>query len=123
MKRKKEFRQSQSARKNLSIFTSSVNPETWKYYVALAVIVLISFIIYLPVFHNGFLSWDDNTYIKDNPLIYSFNLKEIFSQNVLGNYHPFTILILALENYFFGLSATGYHTVNLLLHLLNVILV
>jgi protein O-mannosyl-transferase len=123
MKRKKENRLPQAGKKNPTINTKAVNPETWKYYVALAVIVLISFFIYLPVFHNGLLSWDDDTYIKNNPLIYSFNLKEIFSTYVLGNFHPFTILILSLEYHLFGLSATGYHTVNLLLHLLNVILV
>lgn len=56
-------------------------------------------------------------------MIYSIDLKEIFSRYVLGNYHPFTILTLALEYHLFGLSPTGYHAVNLLLHLLNVILV
>lgn len=41
----------------------------------------------------------------------------------MGNYHPFTILTFAIEYYFFGLNETGYHTVNLLLHLMNAILV
>jgi len=97
--------------------------ETWKYYVALAIIVLISFVAYLPVLNNGFVLWDDDIYIQNNPLIYSINLKEIFSKYVLGNYHPLTILTLAIEYHFFGLNETGYHTVNLLLHLINVILV
>ncbi len=98
-------------------------PETWKYYGALAIIVLISFIAYLPVLNNGFVLWDDDIYIQNNPLIYSINLKEIFSKYVLGNYHPLTILILAIEYHFFGLNETGYHAVNLFLHLINVILV
>jgi protein O-mannosyl-transferase len=97
--------------------------ERWKYYSALALIIVISFIAYLPVFHNGFLEWDDTAYIGKNPLIFSINLKDIFSQNVMGNWHPFTILTLALEYHLFGLNAAGYHSVNLLLHLLNVILV
>jgi protein O-mannosyl-transferase len=99
------------------------NPDQWKYYGALAVILVLSFIAYLPVLHNGLLSWDDHSYIQDNPLIYSFNLGDIFSQNVKSNYHPLTILTLAIEYQFFGLNATGYHAFNLLLHLLNVILV
>jgi protein O-mannosyl-transferase len=123
MKSKKESRQHKAVAKNPVIAIKAVNPETWKYYIALAAILIISFFIYLPVFHNGFLSWDDNTYIKDNPLIYSINLKEIFSHYVLGNYHPLTILTLAIEYQFFGLNPTGYHAVNLLLHLLNVMLV
>jgi Tfp pilus assembly protein PilF len=123
MKRIKEYKHHQAGIKNLQKAGQIASIDSWKYYGALFIIILISFIIYLPVFHNGLLTWDDDAYIKDNPLIYSFNLKEIFSQNVMGNYHPFTILILALEYHLFGLSATGYHAVNLLLHLLNVILV
>lgn len=87
------------------------------------IIVLISFLAYLPVLHNGLLDWDDYGYIKNNPLIFSINLKEIFSHNVMWNYHPLTILTLAVEYHFFGLNETGYHAVNLSLHLLNVILV
>ena len=92
-------------------------------YIALAVIILITIIAYLPVFHNGLLNWDDEGYIKNNLLVHSFNLKEIFSQYVKGNWHPVTILILAIEYHFFGLHAIGYHSVNLLLHLINVVLV
>jgi protein O-mannosyl-transferase len=123
MKRKNELKRRHAGNKNAPKFAKVASPEKWKYYIVLAIIVLISFFIYLPVFHNGLLTWDDDAYIKNNPLIYSFNLKEIFSQNVMGNYHPFTILTFAIEYHFFGLSATGYHAVNLLLHLLNVILV
>jgi tetratricopeptide (TPR) repeat protein len=123
MKRKKELKQHQVGKKNAPKLGKVASPEQWKYYVALAIIVLISFFVYLPVLHNGLLSWDDDSYIKNNPLIYSINLKEIFSQYVMGNYHPVTILTLAIEYHLFGLNATGYHTINLLLHLLNVILV
>jgi tetratricopeptide (TPR) repeat protein len=89
----------------------------------LILIILISFFAYFPVLQNGLLEWDDYGYIKNNPLIYSINLNDIFSHNVMWNYHPLTILILAIEYQFFGLNATGYHAVNLLLHLLNVVLV
>lgn len=109
--------------KNQSMAVKAGDPERRKYWLALAVIVLISFIASLPVLHNGFLAWDDEGYITKNPLIYSINLKEIFSQNVMGNYHPVTMLVLALEYHFFGLNATGYHAVSLLIHLLNVVLV
>jgi len=123
MKRKDEHKHHKTENKNLSTSLEPANPERWKYYGALVIILVISFIAYLPVFHNGLLAWDDHSYIKNNPLIYSINLKEIFSQNVLSNYHPLTILTLAIEYQFFGLNATGYHAVNLLLHLLNVMLV
>lgn len=95
----------------------------WKLYGSLGLILLISIIAYLPVFQNGLLAWDDDAYIRNNPLLYSFDLKSIFSQYVKSNYHPFTIIILAFEYQLFGLNPAGYHTVNLLLHLVNVILV
>jgi tetratricopeptide (TPR) repeat protein len=41
----------------------------------------------------------------------------------MGNWHPLTVLILAVEYHLFGMSPVGYHAVNLLLHLLNVLLV
>jgi Tfp pilus assembly protein PilF len=122
VKRIKEHKHHQAGMKNLPKAGQVAGIDSWKYYGALVIILLISFFIYLPVLHNGFV-WDDEYYIENNPLIYSINLKEIFSQNVLGNYHPFTILTLAIEYHFFGLNETGYHAVNLLLHLLNVILV
>jgi protein O-mannosyl-transferase len=118
----KEVKQQTDVKRNSSTIARAASPEKWKYY-ALAIIVMISFIAYFPVLHNGLLYWDDDGYIKNNPLIYSINLKELFSQNVMGNFHPLTILTLAIEYHYFGLNETGYHAFNLLLHLLNVILV
>lgn len=123
MKRKKIHTQQPINRNNQQKKAVAFDFDRWKPYFALGIILLITFFAYAPVFHNGLLAWDDEAYIKNNPLIYSFNLKGIFSQNVMGNWHPFTILTLALEYHLFGLNETGYHAVNLLLHLLNVILV
>lgn len=110
--------------KNGSLSDQKVmNLAGWKYKGMLMIILLISFFAYLPVLHNGLLDWDDYGYIKNNPLIFSINLKEIFSHNVMWNYHPLTITILAIEYHFFGLNPAGYHAVNLLFHLLNVVLV
>ncbi len=93
-----------------------------QYIGVLAGILLLSFIAYLPVFQNGFV-WDDDLYIQSNTLIQTLNLKNIFSENVAGNYHPLTILVFAIEYQLFGLNETGYHAVNVGIHLLNVVLV
>lgn len=123
MKKKIKHKQQPAEKKSSPKKPKVSKPENWKYYVALFIIILISFFSYLPVFNNELLAWDDKYYIKENPLVYSINLKDIFSQYVMGNYHPFTILIVAIEYQLFGLNATGYHTINLLLHLMNVLLV
>jgi hypothetical protein len=83
---------------------------------------LIVLIAFLPALKAGFV-WDDKNYIQNNPGLHSINLKEIFSSYVLGNYHPLTMLSFAIEYQFWGLNETGYHIVNLLLHLSNTILV
>src|ERR1017187_7590848 len=97
MKRRKENKETQGGKKNQSANAKAASPKTWNYYPALVAIVLISFIAYLPVLHNGFVNFDDDRYIQFNPLVHSINLKEIFSRYVEGNYHPFTMLTLAIE--------------------------
>ncbi|MFZ4523191.1 MAG: tetratricopeptide repeat protein [Bacteroidales bacterium] len=94
----------------------------WKNYLALGIILLVTLVSFLPTLQNGFV-WDDQYYIISNSLLKPVNLTAIFSQNVGGNYHPLTILVLAAEFHLFGLHETGYHAVSILLHLLNVILV
>jgi protein O-mannosyl-transferase len=123
MRRKEEYKHGQVIKKNPPKVGQTCILNKWKYMTMLGFIVLISFFAYLPVLQNGLLEWDDYGYINNNPLIYSINLKEIFSHIVMWNYHPLTILTLAIEYYFFGLNATGYHAVSLLFHLLNVSLV
>ncbi|HNQ83786.1 MAG TPA: tetratricopeptide repeat protein [Bacteroidales bacterium] len=97
--------------------------DRWRITGALLVILLISLLSYLPVFHNELLTYDDQAYIQNNPMVYSMDLKEIFTQNVKSNYHPVTVLVLALEYRMFGLDPTGYHVFNLFLHLINTLLV
>ena len=94
-----------------------------KYFIPLFIIVLVTFVVFFPVLRNGFVNLDDDKYILNNPTLASMNLKQIFSGFVEGNYHPLTMLTYSIEYYFFGLHPNGYHAVNLLLHLLNVILV
>jgi len=92
-------------------------------YLPLFIILLLSFIAYLPVLQNGFVNLDDDQYIQENFLIRTINLKEIFSAYFMGNYHPLTMLVLAIEYKLFGMAPAGYHVVNLLFHLVNIILV
>src|SRR5438105_946692 len=74
------------------------------YLTALFSIIVATFIIYLPILGNHFTNWDDNSYIQNNPLIRSVNLKQIFSNNLMGNYHPLTVLVYSIEFHFFNLN-------------------
>ncbi len=86
--------------------------------------IILALIVYLPVFKAGFVNWDDDDYVVKNYTITSFkNISDIVSKPLQGNYHPVTMLLLAMNYAISGLNARSYHVVNLILHLLNVLLV
>src|SRR5262245_47276562 len=91
-------------------------------YLGVLLILTITLIAYRTVFNNGVVNWDDDRYIQDNTLIRSIDLKALFSTYVMGNYHPLTMMTYAIEYQIFGLSAAGYHSISILLHLINVFL-
>ena len=89
-------------------------------------LVLITYLCFSNAFGNGFTNWDDNKYITNNPLIKGLsldNISNMFSTYVVGNYHPFAILSLAIDYHFYKLDPTGFHTTSIFLHILNVVLV
>ncbi|MDX2111475.1 MAG: tetratricopeptide repeat protein [Verrucomicrobiota bacterium] len=70
--------------------------------------------------------WDDRINLKDNPFIRSFshvNLKWMGTGFYMGHYHPLTWLSLALDYHWYGMSASGYHLTNLILHAIGSLLV
>ncbi len=89
-------------------------------------LVLITFVVYIPSLYNGFVNWDDNTYIVNNPHICSINptfLKWAFTTFYYSNWHPLTWLSYAVDCTLWGLNPLGYHLTNMLLHSINTLLV
>lgn len=78
-------------------------------------------------FKADFVHWDDNAYVYENSYITSFSAhnlnRMLFHIITAGNYHPLTMLSLAINYHFSGLSPLGYHLTNILLHLINTVLV
>src|ERR1043165_2731630 len=76
----------------------------------LPLILIITFIIYIPALNAGFVNWDDPDYVGENNfLIRSLsNIPELFNTNntVQGNYHPLTMISLAIN---FAISGKAYH--------------
>jgi protein O-mannosyl-transferase len=92
----------------------------------LIAIALMTIIAYSPVFTAEFTNWDDQGYVTENPVIKNLNnenFKLIFTESFVANYHPLTMLSLALDYAIAGESSVYFHTVNLLLHLINSFLV
>ncbi|MFH0895198.1 MAG: tetratricopeptide repeat protein [Bacteroidota bacterium] len=86
--------------------------------------VLLTFVVFIPALFNDFtIIWDDGGYIHNLNSVQQFNLKDIFSDYVHGNYHPFLLLGFAIEYSMVGLKPMLFHLNNILIHLLNVYLV
>jgi tetratricopeptide (TPR) repeat protein len=93
----------------------------------LAGICIVTFFCFRYSLNNLFTNWDDDVYVTNDQYIKAFtaeNLKTIFTEDITkNNYHPFTMLSLALNYHFTQLEPNTYYLTNILIHLANVILV
>jgi len=82
--------------------------------------------VYSPVTQNGFLNYDDDTYITLNPQVRAgltpWTVKWAFTTFYDANYHPLTWLSHALDCQLFGLDPSAHHEGNVLLHAANAVL-
>ncbi|KPM48627.1 tetratricopeptide repeat protein [Jiulongibacter sediminis] len=85
-------------------------------------LLIAVFAAYGLIWQNG-LVWDDDPYILLNDAVKEFDLKALLTDFHVGNYHPLTMLTLAVEYLFAGESPHLYHFNNLWLHALNSTLV
>ncbi len=83
----------------------------------------VVFAVYAPALSNGFLTiWDDPAYITANPDIAGLtfaHIKAVFSHIYVENYAPLHLLSYMLDYALYGLSLTGFHLTNNLIHALN----
>ena len=113
--------------------TKKITNSSWKqkeYLLPLAIILLITFVAFIPSLNNHFVNWDDDVNLLENKNLQELsgeNIAKIFNPatgTVIGNYNPLPIFTFAIEKHFFGIeSAKVYHINNLLLHLLCVFFV
>ncbi len=92
-------------------------------FVALGLLVIVS---YLPAMMWGGFVWDDNLCIKVDPVREVSGLQQIwFSPSAIeeeDHYWPLVYTTFWLEHKLWGFDPTGYHIVNVLLHLVNTLL-
>src|SRR5262245_39265647 len=93
----------------------------WVFAVVLAATTILA---YRPVWPGGFL-WDDDAYIINNELLTAADgwQRIWFSLDSPSQYFPLTYSTFRIEHALWGLNTTGYHWVNLLLHVGNALLV
>ncbi len=96
-----------------------------KYYLPVLV-ALTTFLIYLPALRNGFVNWDDDFYVYDNPSIRSLDgafFRWAFFGFHVSNWHPLTWVSHALDYALWGLNPLGHHLTSIILHAANTALV
>jgi protein O-mannosyl-transferase len=87
-------------------------------------IIFIGLVVYANMLFNGFV-WDDLTYVVYNPGIHSLNILTLLQANSFnqeGQYRAFTAFYFSFLS-LFSTSAFFYHSVQLVLHIINAILV
>ena len=86
-------------------------------------LALISLVLYYPARSHGWVNYDDNVYVTDNPHVRNGltwdTVNWAFVTYDAGNWHPVTWLSHALDFQLYALDPAGHHQTNLLLHALN----
>ena len=96
----------------------------WRQGWLLALLLVAAVVLaYQPAWKAGFV-WDDDDYVTQNPLLTAPDgLWRIwFSTDSPSQYFPLVYTTLRLEHALWGLNASGYHWVNILLHAMNALL-
>lgn len=94
--------------------------------IVMLVLVVLTLTAYWRVLRNGFIEFDDGTYVFANTHIQQGitpqSLRWAFNIGYAGNWHPLTWVSHMVDYRVFGLNPMGHHLVSLLLHVLNAVL-
>lgn len=94
------------------------------------IIIVATLLAYVPAMRGEFI-WDDDYYVTNNALLKSWEgLQRIWFEVIpdpsvysLPQYYPLTHTTFWIEYRLWGLNPAGYHTVNVILHIANALLV
>ena len=101
------------------------NPDLRNRWLIGACLALVTLFLYLPACHHGFVEYDDQQYVTDNPqvqagltwngLVWAFGFHA-------GNWHPLAWLSHILDCQLYGANAGGHHLTSVLLHIASTLL-
>lgn len=113
--------QAETAKKDQALPTDGFSPRLLCF-----VIALLTLLLYLPVRQDGFLTFDDPTYITNNRVVQGgltlHGLYWAFTTSTASNWHPLTWLSHMLDCQLFGLDPAAHHLMNVLWHTANSVL-
>src|SRR5437667_2301103 len=89
-------------------------------------LAVVTFGVYAQLIGHHFISFDDPTYIQDNPMVNRgvtlAGLAWAFTTFHSGNWHPLTWIAHMIDSQLFGMIAGGHLLVNALIHVANTLL-
>lgn len=96
--------------------------------IAAFILTVLTFTAFSGALHHPFIDYDDDSYITENSIIYQQplswrSLEMAMTDTHTGDWHPLVWLSFMLEKHFFGLNPAAFHTVNILLHMMNALLI
>lgn len=90
------------------------------------ILVLGTLATYWRVSQFGFVDYDDQEYVRDNPRVqFGLSIQNIgwaFTEVHSANWHPLTWISHMVDCQLFGLDAGAHHVINLILHVINALL-
>lgn len=88
------------------------------------IVLIVTILAFLPILNAGFVNYDDPEFVTNNSYIQKAsvdNIKAVWLGDACVLYVPLTICSYYID-LFFGGNAACFHSINLLLHLLNILL-
>ena len=97
--------------------------ETSRVSLIVAVLIgLVTLALFLPTLHNGFVNWDDDVNLINNPDFRGFSwshLEWMWTNRLMAHYVPLTWMTFGLDYVLWKDEPFGYHLMNVLLHAAN----
>ena len=89
-------------------------------------LALVTTALYWPMTHHGFVNFDDDDYITNNPHVQAgltwAGVIWAFKSGAAANWHPLTWISHMLDCQLYGLNPGGHHSTNLIFHVANTLL-
>jgi len=85
-------------------------------------VAVLTFLVFSPALLNGFVEWDDQVNLLQNPNYRGLGWPQIrwmFTSTLMGHYIPVTWLTFGLDYTLWGMNPFGYHLTNNLIHAAN----
>ena len=89
----------------------------------LFIVLIFSCIVLFPISDNGFLSWDDDMILTQNPYVKNLNSNTISHNFTFDTFTFLTYTIFSVIYQIWGENPLPFHLFSIIIHLLNIILV